>query len=145
MNLAVAAARPWGVTALAYLFAFGMLASSAAVVSLLTPGGPLEPIWKLNPHGHEGFVRMGVWAPILLGVVCLACAAAAYGFFTGQRWGHRLGIALLVINLAGDILNSTLGIERRAWIGVPIAALLIWYLLTNRIRGFFSAAAHGAA
>ena len=145
MNLSQAAARPRGVTALACLFAFGMLASGVAVVSLLTPGGPLEPIWRLNPHGNEGFVRMGVWAPILLSVVCLACAAAAYGFFTGQRWGYWLGITLLVINLAGDILNSTLGIERRAWIGVPIAALLIWYLLSSRVRSFFSAAASDEA
>jgi hypothetical protein len=88
---------------------------------------------------------MGVWAPVLMSVVCLACGASAYGFFTGQRWGYRLGIALLLINLTGDVANAALGIERRALIGVPVAALLLWYLSTSRVKGFFAAAAPDAA
>jgi len=66
---------------------FGVVASGVAVAALLTPGGALEPVWQLNPRGHEGFMLMGVWAPILFSVVTLSCAAAAYGFFTGRRWG----------------------------------------------------------
>ena len=95
------------------------------MVSLLTPGGPLESMWRLNPRAHEAFSRMGIWAPLLLGAVCLACAASAYGFFTGKRWGYRLGGTLLVVNLIGDIVNAALGIEPRAVVGIPIVALLL--------------------
>ena len=130
--------RPLGVTALACLFAFGTLASGLSLVSLLTPGGPLEPMWRLNPRAHEAFSRMGIWALLLLGPVCLACAASAYGFFTGRRWGYRLGVTLLLVNLTGDLINTALGIEPRAVVGVPIVVLLLWYLSSRKVKAFFS-------
>jgi hypothetical protein len=129
--------RPAGVTALACLFALGTLASGLSVISLLTPGGALERMWKLNPHAHESFARMGAWAPLLLGVVCLACVASAYGFLTGRRWGYRLGVGGLLLNLTGDVINAALGIEPRALIGVPIVALVLWYLFSRQVRDFF--------
>ena len=88
---------------------------------------------------------MGTWAPLLLSVVSLACASSAYGFFTGKRWGYRLGITLLLINLAGDFVNAALGVEPRALVGVPVVALLLWYLLSGRVKKFFSSTASGAA
>jgi hypothetical protein len=129
------------VTALACFFAFGALASTLAGALLLAPGGPLDTVWQLNPRGHEGFLRMGGWAPVLLGAVCLACVAAGYGFFTAQRWGYRLGTAILVINLTSDILNAALGTDRRAAFGVPVVGLLLWYVSTTRVRTYFSAGA----
>jgi len=132
--------RPPGVTALACLFAFGTLASGLSLVSLLNPGGPLEPMWRLNPRAHEAFSRMGVWAPLLLGTVCLACAASAYGFFTGRRWGYRLGVTLLFLNLTGDLVNAALGIEPRVVIGVPVVAVFLWYLSSRKVKGFFASA-----
>lgn len=101
-------------------------------------------MWRLNPRGHEAFARMGAWAPLLLSTVCVACAASAYGFFRGRRWGYRLGIALLLINLTGDLVNALLGIEPRAFLGIPVVALLLWYLSTARVRGFFSVTARVA-
>jgi hypothetical protein len=136
--------RPSGITALSAFFAFGTLASGISVLSLLTPGGPLEPVWRLNPRAHEGFSSMGLWAPCLLAAVCAACAASAYGFFRGRRWGYRLGIALLVVNGAGDLVNAVLRIQPRAVIGVPIVALLLWYLSSAGVRSFFSAVRGGA-
>ena len=138
-------ARPPGVTALGAFFVCGTLASGLSVISLLTPGGPLEPIWQVNPRAHEAFLRMGAWAFLLLGPVCLACAASAYGFLRGRRWGYWLGITLLLVDLAGNLLNAALGIEPRAVIGLPVVALLLWYLWTPRVRGFFDSTARGAA
>ena len=129
--------RPAGVTALACLFALGTLASGLSVISLLTPGGVLEPIWRLNPHARESFARMGAWAPLLLGMVCITCVASAYGFFAGKRWGYQLGVAGLLLNLVGDVLNAALGIERRALVGVPIVALILWYLFSRQVRNYF--------
>jgi hypothetical protein len=134
--------RPAGVTALAGFSCFGTLASGVAAASLLTPGGPLEqPIWRLNPQGHDGLARMGAWAPLLLGAVSLACAASAFGFFSGRRWGYRLGVGLLLVSGAGDLANAALGVEPRAVIGVPVVALLLWYLWSRKVRDFFGARA----
>jgi len=94
-------------------------------------------MWTLNPRGHDFFSKMGIWAPLLLAFVSLACASAAYGLFTGRRWGLFLSAALLALNLIGDLINAGLGIERRALIGVPIVALLLWYLFSSRVRAFF--------
>jgi len=137
--------RPAGVTALACLFGLGALVSGLSAISLLTPGGILEPMWRLNPRARESFSRMGSWAPLLLGVVSLACVACAYGFFAGRRWGYRLGLVGLFINLAGDVVNSVLGTEPRAVVGVPIVALILWYLFSRRVRDFFGLTKKGAA
>jgi hypothetical protein len=137
--------RPAGVTALACLFAVGALVSGLSAISLLTPGGALEPMWRLNPRARESFARMGVWALLLLGVVCLACVACAHGFFTGKRWGYHLGLGGLLINLVGDVVNAALGIEPRALAGVPVVALILWYLTSRRARGFFGFSTETAA
>lgn len=129
--------RPAGVTALVCLFALGTLVSGLSAISLLTPGGALEPMWRLNPHARESFSRMGTWAPLLLGVVCLACVACAYGFFAGKRWGYRLGVGGLIVNIAGDVVNAALGFEPRAVVGVPVVALILWYLVSRQVRDFF--------
>ena len=136
--------RPAGVTALGAFFALGTLASGLSAVSLLTPGGPLEPMWRLNPRAREAFAGMGLWAPLLLGAICLACAASAYGFFRARRWGYRLGTVLLLVNLAGDLVNAALGLDRRALVGIPVVALLLWYLSSSHVRSFFTRAVRDA-
>jgi hypothetical protein len=118
-------------------FGFGTLAAGLAAISLLTPGGPLEPMWRLNPRGHAGLETLGHWAPVILGAVCVACAFAAYGFANGRPWGYRLGIGLLLVNMAGDLTNALLGIEPRAIVGVPVVAALLWYLSTRSVICYF--------
>ncbi len=145
MSASLEPPRPAGVTALGCFFVFGALASGLSAVSLLTPGGFLEPMWRLNPRGREAFGRMGPWAPLLLAAVGLACAFSALGFLTGRRWGYLLGIGLLLVNLAGDLLNAASGVEPRAVVGVPIVALLLWYLSSGSVKRFFSSAPRGAA
>jgi len=131
--------RPAGVTALACFFVFGVLASGLSFISLLTPGGPLEPMWQVNPRAHQAFTRLGGWAALLLGIVCVACAASAFSFFTGKRWGCRLGAVLLLLNLACDIVNAALGAEPRALAGIPVVVAILWYLSRPQVRTFFGA------
>ena len=137
--------RPPGVTALALLSIFGTLASGLSFISLLTPGGPLEPMWRLNPRAHEAFSHMGAWALLVLGVVCVGCATSAFGFLTGRRWGYWLGVVGLLVHLIGDVVNTVLGIEPRAVVGVPVVALILWYLSRPGVRAYFGVAARGAA
>ena len=65
-------------------------------------------MWRLNPHGHESFLRMGSY-------------------------------------LIGDLLNAAVGIEPRALVGVPIVALVLGYLFSRRVRGFFEVTPRKAA
>jgi len=96
-------------------------------------------MWRLNPRAHEAFAHMGLWAPALLGTVCLACGATAYGLFRSRRWGHRLAVALILINFTGDLINAALGIEPRAIFGIPVVVLLIAWLLSPGVRSYFRA------
>ncbi len=130
-------ARPAGVTAIACLFAFGALASGLALATLAVPGGAVDTIWRVNPRGHDAFLRMGPWAYLLLGTVCLACAATAYGMTAGKKWGYRAAIVMLSVNLVGDLLNVLTGNEPRAVIGVPVVAMVLWYLSTPGARAHF--------
>jgi hypothetical protein len=129
--------RPLGIGALIVFFLVGSLISFTAGLSLLVPRF-LEPIWRLNPHGHEGLLRIGLWGVVLLFGASASCAAAAIGLWQRARWGHKIAIALITLNLLSDLGNSVLGIEPRAIVGVPIALALLFYLMSRRVRNYFA-------
>lgn len=129
--------RPLGIAALSIFFLVGSLISFTAGLSLLVPRF-LEPIWRLNPHGHEGLLRIGLWGVVLLFGASAFCAAAAIGLWRRARWGHIVAIGLITINLLSDLVNAILGTEPRAIVGVPIALALLFYLMTRRVRNYFA-------
>ena len=133
----VAERRPPGVAALGVFFAAGSLIALVAAVSLLSPGGLLEPVWRLNPRARTAFSGLGFAAPALLVLVAAACGVASVGIFRRRRWGHRTAVGLISLNLLGDTVNAALGIEPRAAVGIPIAGALLVYLLSRRVRGYF--------
>ncbi len=53
------------------------LISFAAGVALFVLGRFLEPLWRLNPRGHDGPIRIGFWAFVLLFAASVSCAVAA--------------------------------------------------------------------
>jgi len=130
--------RPLGIAALSVFFLVGSLISFTAGVMLLVQGGVLEPMWRLNPHGHEGLLRIGLWGVVLLFGAATLCAAAAIGLWRRAGWGHKIAIALIAINLLGDLVNTILGTEPRAIVGVPITLALLFYLMTKRVRNYFA-------
>src|SRR5437763_6899933 len=130
--------RPFGITALSIFLILGAAISFTVFISLLFPGSFLEPMWRLNPRAREAFASVGAWAVVLMCAVCLSCALAAVGLWRGARWGYRLALALLVINLLGDIANVILGTEPGAIAGVPIVIAILTYLMSRRVRRFFS-------
>jgi hypothetical protein len=125
--------RPAGVTALSFFFTFGMIASGVAAISLAFPGGFLEPIWRLNPRSRESLGGLGPSGVLLMALVCGLCAYSALGLWKGLRSGRTLAITMLAINAVGDIASG----DMRTLIGLPIAAALILYLTTSRVRMFF--------
>ncbi len=124
--------RPAGITALSLFFLFGAFMSGLAAVTLLFPGSVLEPLWRLNPRAHEGFAVMGLWAVAMMAAVSVACATAALGLRRRKRWGYWTALAILSINLAGDLTNAVVTHDWRTLIGLPIGGAMIVYLLTKR-------------
>lgn len=134
-------ARPLGIKALIIFFLAGTLLSFFAGLSLLIPSAFFEGMWQINPRGHDGLVRMGLWAVALLFAASTSCAAAAIGLWRRARWGHVTAVSLIAINLFSDLANAVTGTEPRAIVGVPIAVAMLLYLLSKRVRDFFKPAA----
>ncbi len=136
--------RPIGITALSIFFSFGATMSFISFVSLLFPGSFLEPMWRLNPRAREGFASIGAWAIVLMFVVFVGCASAAVGLWRGARWGYWIALALLAINMLGDIVNVVTGTEPRAAVGIPIVIVILAFMMTKRMRRFFAIADSGS-
>ena len=130
--------RPAGISALSLFSFVGTVLAGVAAISLAFPGGPLEPMWQLNPRGYQGLSGMHGWAVLLLAVVSGVCGITGMGLWRLRRWGYVLAVAGLSIHLVGDLLNVVLGIEPRAIIGVPIVAILLVYLSRRSVRGAFT-------
>jgi hypothetical protein len=129
--------RPAGVTALSLFFLAGALMAGTAAFSLAVPGSVLEPIWRLNPRGHAGLAGLQAWGVVLMVAASLACAAAGIGLWRVRPWGRRVAIGVLLVQLAGDVVNSVTGVEPRAIVGLPFVAGLLWYLARASVRGAF--------
>ena len=114
--------------------------SSVAAVALTAPGGWSQQLWRLNPPARVGFEALDGWAVPLMLLVAAACACAATGLWRGKWWGHRLAVAVLSLNLLGDVTNALFRGDRRTLVGLPIGGAMLGYLLSRRIRGRFRAA-----
>lgn len=130
--------RPGRITALSIFFMAGTIISFTSAISLLSPNSFLEPMWKLNPRALDAFHHMGFWAILLMFVVSIFCGLAAYGLWNGELWGYYIAIGMLIINLIGDIYNFGSGIERRAFIGIPIVILILFFITKPEIKKYFS-------
>lgn len=113
-------------------FAAGALICSLVMLALAFPGGFLDVIWRLRPDARTEFDEIGIWALVLMAAVGAACGLAAFGLARGAEWGRRLAVAVLTVNLVGDVLNAIFRHDLRTLIGLPIGGLMIWYL--TRLR-----------
>ena len=111
--------------------------SGLASLGLLFPGGMLEPMWRLNPEARADLGSLGPAGIGLMATVSIACLCAAYGLRSLSAWGHKLALALLGVNLLGDVANAVFRHDLRTLIGIPIAGALIAYLLQSHMRELF--------
>ena len=129
--------RPKGIVAVIVFCVFGACMSALAALSLLWPRGILDALWRVNPDGHESLRKMGAWGVALMLVVCMACVVTAFGLWRMEPWGHRLAIAGIVVNMIGDITAAMVRGEARTLIGVPIALVVLAYLMSGRVKDAF--------
>jgi hypothetical protein len=132
---------PASLVALSAFFAFGALMAGATAGALALPQSPLRHLWRLNPPAHAALLALGPWAVVLMAAVSGACGAAAVGLWTRTEWGRRTAVALLSVNLVGDAATAAVRGDLRTLIGVPIAAGLIAYLVSARVKAY----CHGVA
>lgn len=129
--------RPLVVTFLIVLFAIGAVASLLAVITLMFPGSFLDAAWRVNPHAREGFTRIGGWSVLLMSAVFVACLLTAIGLWRRLQWAYWMALAMLIVNLIGDAINVIAGTDRRAIVGIPIALILLLYLMRRNTREHF--------
>ena len=129
--------------ALSLFFAAGTVPSLASAVAILFPGEWSEAMWRLKPEAQQDFARMGGWAAPLMILVAVACASAAVGLWIRRRWGYRIAVGLLSVNLVGDVLNGLVRGDWRTLIGVPIGGAMLAYLLRRPVRAEFIAGRQG--
>jgi hypothetical protein len=123
---------PLGIKLLSAFFAVGAVICLITIIALLFPSGALDPIWRLNPDARVAFQQIGKLSILLMAVVGSACALAAIGLAKRARWGGRLALVILSVNLLGDLLNAFVRHDLRTLIGLPISGAMIAYLLIAR-------------
>lgn len=101
------------------------------IILLLFRGTALDSLWRVNPEAHAAFQSLGTWSLLVMFIVGTACALPAVGLWKGAIWGTRLAIAILSVNLAGDVMNAAMRSDYRALIGLPIGGLMIFYLVRS--------------
>ena len=102
------------------LFAFGAMVAGLTIVMLLAPGSWTDAVWRLKPSAQPDFRALGPAAVPLMLVVAAACGGAAVGLWRGRRWGYRLAVGVLGLNLVGDLANALLRHDWRTLIGLPV-------------------------
>src|SRR3954468_1222448 len=117
-RLSLSESRPLGVTALGLFFAAGTIPSTFSALALAFPGTWSEVIWRLKPEARQDLARLGWCAIPLMIVVAAACAGTAVGLWQRRRWGRRLALMLLGVNLVGDLVNATSRGDWRTLIGL---------------------------
>ena len=102
------------------------------VFLLLFPGTALDLLWRLNPEARLAFQSLGKSPALLMVVVGAGCAFAAVGLWRGALWGTRIALAIVSINIAGDLFNALVRRDYRSLIGLPIGGAIILYLARSR-------------
>jgi hypothetical protein len=117
-------------------FAFGATMSAYAAVTLLKPGTFLDALWVLNKQGHEGLAGLGRWTAIPFVILSPMLCLAAVGWFRRRYWGWVLGVAIIAINMAGDVGQLVFGEPWKGAVGVAVAGLLLFYMTRSGVRSY---------
>jgi hypothetical protein len=126
-----------GFVPIGVFFLFGATMATYAAVTLLQPGTALDRLWALNKTGHAQLVTLGKSAGLGFVVLAAVMCAASIGWFRRRHWGWALGVTIIAINAAGDLINGVRGEWRKGAVGVTIAGLLLFYMTRRGVRNYF--------
>jgi hypothetical protein len=137
LDLAVGTKTP-GFTAVGIFLFFGVIMASLAATTLLWRGTPLDCLWDLNPMAYKQLAPLGGTVGILFLLLGAALTTAGIGWFRRRRWGWRLAVVIITIQVLGDVVNFFRGDLLRGGTGVMIAGALLLFLLKPKIRATFA-------
>jgi hypothetical protein len=126
-----------GIRAMGIFLIFGGSMASLAGIDLVWQVTALDRMWALNPSAYNELVPFGKaagFAFILLGMIL---AVAAIGWFKRRLWGWRLAVAIIAVQVLGDVANVFLGRRVEGAIGAIIAGALVVYLFQDPVRSAF--------
>jgi hypothetical protein len=127
--------RPAGIKLIAVLVCIqGVFRLLAALFFLL---GALLGGWALTTSS----VIAGIIAALLLAILGLATLFLAWGLWTLKRWAYWGTVALMALDLLGDLFEFTLPFASIWTILGPVipAAVLIYFLVASDVRRAFMA------
>ena len=130
--------KPPGFVAIGIFLFFGATMAGLAATTLLWRGTVLDRAWTLNPTAYRQLSPLGGKVGVLFLILSAALVLSGIGWFRRQLWGWRLAVAIIAIQVLGDIINLFRGDWLRGGTGVVIAGALLIYLLSPRIRAAFS-------
>src|SRR5262245_28904933 len=128
---------PRGVTAFGLFLLFGTAMALLAATTLLFSGTPLDRIWFLNPRAYRELAPFGKAAGVGFALLAATLSLAAVGWFRRRRWGWRLAVALIAVQVLGNLVNFFQGRVVEGAVGITIAGALLVYLLRRPIRILF--------
>jgi hypothetical protein len=131
---------PRGITAVGIFLFFGAAMASIAGTTLTWPGTFLDRLWVLNPTAHKQLASFAKPAGILFLLLAAVLVMAATGWFKRRLWGWRLAVAVIVVQVLGDLVNFFKGDYLRGGVGFSIATALLFYLLRPAVRAVFNGA-----
>src|SRR5215475_3211285 len=133
-----------GMNLMGVFLVFGATMAALAGITLVWQGTPLDSIWKLNPQAHHQLAPAGNLFGSGMLIVAFTLALASIGWFLKRKWGWRLAVAILSIQVGADILNLFSGRIFQGAVGAVIGGALIFYLLRSSVRVVFEASPRDA-
>jgi hypothetical protein len=132
------APMPPGFFAVGIFLFFGASMASLAAITLVWRGTFLDRIWSLNPTAYRQLAPLGRGVGILFLLPGLVLAAGGIGWFRNRLWGWKLAVAVITLQMAGDVINCLRGDWLHGGIGVVIAGALLLFLLRPTIKKAFA-------
>jgi hypothetical protein len=132
-----AKAVPRGMTAMGSFLFFGAAMAFFAGATLVWRGTPLDRIWELNPRAYRELSPLGKMVGIPFLFLGCALTVAGLGWFKRKPWGWRLAVAIIAVQVAGDLGNAIRGRIFEGVIGATIASALLFNLLRPSVRELF--------
>ena len=129
--------KPPGFAVIGVFLFFGATMASLAAATLLLPGTPLDCAWTLNPTAYKELSPLGSKVGILFLLLAVVLVVSGIGWFQRRLWRWTLAVAIIGVQVIGDIINLIRGDWLRGGTGTIIAGALLLYLLTRRIRAAF--------
>ena len=129
--------QPAGFAWIGAFFLFGATMAGYAAFTLLKPGTVLDALWALNKRGHVALLAVGRTAGLLFIVLSAALMLTVVGWFRRRKWGWALGVAVVAMNMVGDLVNLIHGEGLKGAAGLVIAGALLIYMTRPGMRSYF--------